>query len=316
MDVLSYVKEKVNIPSLMLGAGTVFAGTACAAIRGSLEWFAASLCVFFAIFLQMGANLMYFYTRAKRNYDQSIHPRYEHKEDVMNALHNRVLREGAFACFIIAGMLGLVIMATSPNSFWVFIAGIVLVGFIFIINTAKRPIFGTYRMIFITWLIFGPIGVLGTSLAELQNQAQAFAGFDQAPGLFVGPAMGFLACNVHLMYNYLMYRITPNIKGGVVYNLTPTGVRILMFINGVLMLAMIFFGVFICNFLKPLFASLPAFMGFALNTFLVIRMHNATIGELNFLNLLCKLNFLFTGMVMLIFWIACGYPSASMYELF
>ncbi|MDE6811836.1 MAG: hypothetical protein K2J15_05735 [Muribaculaceae bacterium] len=317
MDVLSYVKEKANLPSLMLGTGTVCAGTACAAMRGNLEWLAASLCLLFAIFTQVGTNLAYHYYRAYRNYDKVLHPRYERKEDVMNELHHRVLREGAFSCFIIAAMIGLIIMATSHNPIWVFVIGLVIAGLIYLMVAGKRPVFGTYRAMLFTWLLFGPVGVIGTGFVERQTaNVQTWIFFDHAPALFLGPAMGFLACSVHLIFSYTIFRITPHAQGGIAYNLNPRGVQAMMFINGLLMLALVFIGVFAFNFLKPLFASVPAFMGFALNTFLVFRIRRAPIGELNYLNYLCKLNFMFTGLVFLIFWLYVGFPNESMVEFF
>lgn len=316
MDLLLYVKEKINLPSLLLGAGSVLAGTACAAIRGNVEWFSASLCLLFALFCQIGANLGYFYTRAKRNFDMIPHPYFEGKEDKLSDLHNRVLREGSFGSFIIAAMIGLTIMSTAPHPFLVFCIAIIVAIPIAVIFLSKKPIFGTYRGLILTWLLFGPIGVIGTAWVQLQQVTpNPWAYFDNIPGVFAGPAMGFLALNVHLMFSYVVHRITPHVKGGVAYHLKPGGVQATIFVNGLLMLVILFIGVFTTNFLKPLFSLVPAFLGFSMNTFLVIRMRNAPVGELKYMSILEKVNFFMTGFTLLIFWLAEGYPSASMHAL-
>lgn len=316
MDLLSYVKERANLSSLMLGAGTVMAGSACAALRGNQEWLSASLCLLFAIFCQVGANLGYYYYRLKRDYDKTPHPRYERKADKMNEIESRILREGSFAAFLLAAMVGLTIMSTSAKPVGVVTGGEIIVGLIALMNHSKKPIFGTLWALVFTWLLFGPVGVIMTSFVEVQLISHdAWVFFDHAPSLFVGPAMGFLACNVHLMYSYMIYRITPDARGGATYSLTPRGLQVLMFVNGLLTLAIMFFGAFWFNFLKPMFSLVPTFLSFSLNTFIAFRMGRAPVGELSYLNMLCKFNFFLMGLTLLIFWYFLGFPSASMIEL-
>ncbi|MDE6271586.1 MAG: hypothetical protein K2M31_01085 [Muribaculaceae bacterium] len=320
MDVLTYVKRNANFSTLMLGAGTVFAGTAAAAIRGNMEIMLAILCLIFVMLAQLSANFAHNYYAASKYYDNLPRPRYSvyAHDEVKNQLAVRVLREASFACAILAAVVGLGIMAISAAPYIVIGIGVLIVAFNYILNFGKNPAFGKPYTILFTWLLFGPIGVIGTSMVQCQHEATSlWSFFDHAPSLFLGPAMGFLACNVHMSYSYSMFRLDPERKSrGMTYILGPRFVEILFIINGLLMLGLIIFKVFFLDYPQPEIAIVPAFVAFALNTYIGIRMRFVPVGELQHLTMMVKVNYLLTGVVTFIVWWWIGMPDDSFRTLF
>lgn len=320
MDVLTYVKRNANISTLMLGVGTVFAGTASAAIRGNMEVLMAILCLLFVIFAQLSANFAHNYYAASKYYDNLPRPRYSvsaHVE-VENKLAVRVLREASFASGILAAIIGLGIMTISASPLIIIGIGVIIVAVNYILNFGKNPAFGKPYTLFFTWLLFGPIGVMGTAMLQLQHEAVTlWSFFDHAPSLFLGPAMGFLACNVHMSYSYSMYRLDPNRNSrGMTYMWGPRGVEALFLINGLLAFGLILFKVFFLHYHQPGVAIVPAFVTFALNTYIGIRMRFVPIGELQYLTMLVKVNYLLMGVATFLVWWWIGLPDDSMRTFF
>lgn len=320
MDVYSYVKRRANFSTLMMGVGSVFAGTAAAALRGNLEILPASICLLFVIFAQLSANFSHSYIAASRYYEGLRQPRYAILPiPTTNKLAVRVLRESAFGCGIIACMFGFAIIALATTPWWVLIVGLLIAGINWLLNLGKHPQFGRPMSLFFTWLLFGPVCVIATSLLQCQHEAVAAWGwFDLAPSLFLGPAMGFLACNIQLLYGYCIYRVEPNRTDvrGLTYQWGPGVVRALFILNGLLMLALLIWKVFYLDLRAPLIAIAPAFITFALNTYIGLRMRYAPVGELRHLGMLCKINYLLMGVLTFIVWWWIGAPDDSLMVIF
>lgn len=68
--------------SLMLGAGAVLSGMAAAALHGNFELLPATLCLLFAIFMQLAGNYYYLYYDESHNSGWSI--------DML--LHKKIIR--------------------------------------------------------------------------------------------------------------------------------------------------------------------------------------------------------------------------------
>ncbi len=319
MDVLTYVKRNANLSTLTLGVGTVFAGTAAAAIRGNMEILPAMFCLLFVIFAQLCANFAHNYFAASKYYDNLPRPRYSvTPHDVKNKLDVRVLREASFASGLMATFIGLGIMTTSETPLIIIGIGIIIVAVNYLLNFGKNPAFGKPYTLIFTWLLFGPIGVIGTAMVQFQHEAATlWSFFDHAPSLFLGPAMGFLACNVHLSYSYSMYRLDPKrVSRGMTYIWGPRIVEILFFLNGLFMLGLIVFKVFFLDYNRPELAVVPAFVTFALNTYIGIRMRFVPVGELQHLTMMVKVNYLLMGVVTFIIWWWIGLPDDSIRTFF
>ncbi|MDE5924884.1 MAG: hypothetical protein K2G75_06120 [Muribaculaceae bacterium] len=318
MDVLSLVKRKANLPTLMMGAASVFAGTGVAAIRGKMELLSASVCLLAVIFGQLAANLGHYYLELSRHYDNVPLPPLHEKKWVGDSLGVRVLREGSVACIIITAMLSFAVIEMAKDAWWVFIVGAVIIISNLLMSYTRRPLFGTPWVLFFTWLIFGPITVIGTALVQIQYESPvAWRLFDIAPALYMGPALGLLAVNVHLVYSYSMSEIDPRSNlYSTAARLGRKGVEWLMFVNGLIMLVVTFFMAFHLDLPHSELAIVPAFLAFAFNTYISLRIHRAMIGELVHLNMLVKINMLLTGLLTLILWIQIGAPDNSVRIIF
>lgn len=321
MDVLTYVKQKANLSTLLLGVGSVLGGTGCAALRGNMEIIPATLCLIFVIFAQMCANFAHNYFGATKYYDNLERPRYAilNSEPVKNLLEVRVLREASFSCGLISAMLGLVILSMSVSPWWVLIAAALIVGLNYLLNFGKHPLFGYPVSLVFTWLLFGPIAVMGTSLLQSQMEAaNLWNFFDHGPCIFLGPAMGFMACNVQLIYSYSTYKLDPNRKDarGVAFYWGPKTVVFLFGLNGFLMLALMFFKVFYLELPEQKVAMIPAIVAFVINSYITVRMCRVKIGELRHLGMMVKFNYFILGLLTLIIWWWIGNPDDSMRVLF
>lgn len=319
MDVLQYVKTKGSFSTLLMGVGSVCAGTAAAAIRGNLEILPATVCLLFAAFTQLGAN----YWHAYNNYTKYIQAvpmsRIERLEAEKNPLKQRVLREAAVGCLIFSLMLGLTLMSMYAVPWFALILGALVYGLYGVITYKGREFLGTLAGLLVTFILFGPVGVFGTCLIQTQHEAAAsmWGSYDTTPPIPAAILMGLLAINVHLIHSYYANVMT---EGKIKYNVSRTlGKKMTIFLvilNG--FLSFIFMGikVFTYDFPQPLIADVPFFLGLALNTYIGLRMYNSSGSELSHLVLLSKANMFLTGFVMLIVWWAVGVPDDSMRTFF
>lgn len=318
MDVLSLVKRKANLPSLMLGAGSVLAGSGAAAIRGYLDILAASICLLFVIFAQLAANFGHYYLEIGRYYANLPRPKLREHKWYGNLLVVRVFREASFAAMIMAGMLALTIMTMAGSPWWVMILGIVVVGINLLLSFGKHPLYGTPWAVVFTGILFGPAGVIGTALLQVQHKSPTlWSYFDISPAIFLGLAMGLLACNIYLMYAYFVNKMDPDHNPrSIVSRIGMRGVEWLLFTNGFLQLAMMSFLVWYFDLPRPELAIVPSFLGFALNTYVFINMRRAPIGELVHLNMLTKINMLLMGLLTFLIWWYIGAPDDSLKVVF
>lgn len=318
VDLYALVKRKANLPSLMLGAGSVLAGTGAAAVRGNMEILAASICLLFACFAQIAANLDHYYWMVNKKYDNMPRPKMHKPEMHGNAIAVRVLREAAFASGLIAAMIGLCLMTMAEQPFWTLILGAIIIISNFLLTKGPKPLFGSPWSLIFTWNTFGPVAVWGTAYIQAQHEANVmWSMYDSAPALIVGFAMGFLACNVHLIYSYAMDRVDPGVNpNSLSVRAGHRFVEWLFFLNGLIPLITMGWGILYFNIQRPEVALVPIFLGFALNTYIAFRMHKAPIGELVHLSMLTKINYLLTGLTIFILWWYIGAPDDSMSVLF
>lgn len=316
MDILQFMKRRADLQSLLLSAGTVTAGTAAAVVRGNMEVLAASVCLLFALTMQLGCNLYYHYrmlsrSEVKRRHGESV------SED-RGPLAQRVLREGSFACLVISLMIGLTIMTMSADFWWTIAVGAVIYGLVYLMTIGPKIYRSPWSLI-ITFAVFGPIGVMATGFLQFQHEAarSLWNSYDSYPCIFLGIAMGFLACSHHLVQSYYYYEIDDNrIWKGCVGCFGHRGVRVLVLLMGVLSLATVIWSVFSLSFPEPLIAVIPGFLGFALNTLVAFSMRRSGAGELHHLGSLTRVNFFLTALLFFIIWWALGSPDDSMRLLF
>lgn len=320
MDVLAFAKTRGNFPSLMMGCGSVLAGTAAAAIHGNMDILAATVCLLFALVTQLGANYFHSWCIMMRRGYSEPRPRIDDGEFRYDPLSMRIVREATTACLIVSLMLGFTLMTMSTSTLWAICWGLMIYGIQLLLNYGKHPLYGTIWAVVATFLCFGPIGVIGTTIIQTQHEATALGVwdyYDLAPAIFLSIGMGFLACNVHLLYSYHNYKIDPKKNPTSVTAKMGRGLTVfVVFLNGLLLFLLVTFFLFDLNFPEPLLACAPVFIGFAFNTYIAVRMPKANIGEIAHLGSLTKVNFVLTSVTLLIVWIAIGLPDDSYKVLF
>lgn len=319
MDILSFVKSRGSFSTLLMGAGTVFAGTAAAVIRGNMEVLVASICLIFTVFTQLGANYFHAYI-GYTQYMRTLPPtRFKSSADPEKLLSQRVLKEAFSACFILSMMLGFALITLSQNPLRACLLGIVIYGLYALMSYGGKYLMGTFWGIITTFLLFGPIGVLGTCVLQTQHEAGPglWGSFDMAPPIFLSFAIGFLAINVHLLYSYYTNKVTPgSTPNNMSSKLGNRTTIFLVILNGLIAFCTMTFKIFYLDYPSPLIASAPVFLGFALNTYIGIRMNRANVAELRFLTLLTKVNMFLTGFCIFIVWWVIGSPDDSLMRIF
>lgn len=314
MDILAFAKSRGNFPSLLMGGGTVLAGTAAAAIMGNMDILTATLCLLFAIVVQLGSNYFHSWCIMMRRGFKEPRPRIDDNVFRRDPLSLRVVKEATTACFIVSLMLGLTLMTIATYPLWAILVGLMIYGVNFPLNYGKHPLYGTFWAIIATFLVFGPIGVISTTIMQTQQEGSLILWnmYDVAPSIFLSIGMGLMACNVHLLYSYHNFRIDPGMNPtSVTAKMGSNLTRFVIFIDGLLLFLLVGFCIFQLNFPDPLIATTPVFLGFALNTYIVMRMGTANFGELKHLAMLSMVNYFLTGLTLLIVWEAIGLPDDS-----
>lgn len=303
-----------NPHTLYIGLSSVFAGTAAAAVHGNLEVLPAVLCVIFVIFGQLASNLCHRYFDDK----------YEFGENMSDGLYAdgerkttmRVIHEGMMAATIMAAMAGLSIMTMA--GWWTLIVALLLVMVLVICNIGPRPISRTPAYLIATFFIFGPIGVIGTSLVQSQHSTDNMLNwFDIAPAVWMSVVIGLMAVNEHLLFNYRSYlddrrnkRCTFTVRFGRKAN------RRMFFINGIVFWVV---GIGSSAFEQyddwMIYTILPT-ISFAVNCYISYKMKNKDEKELLRLQRFCHLNIFFFSVLALILLIILGLPKEGGHQLF
>lgn len=319
MTLTALVRRSANPSSLLLSVGTVCAGTAAAGIRGNMDVLTAALCLLFALLVQVGANLLHAWCEVSKYYGSIPRPRIHDYKRVGNPASERVLKEGNRAALLLSVMVGITLMSMSRDAWWTLIPAVIVYGFVGIMNLGKHPLFRKPASLIGTFLLFGPVGVMSTALMQSQHEAQGsvFNMFDASPSIWMGIAAGFLALNVHLLNKYTNYCVEPEKNpGNLVAIIGKAGVRWCVFLNGLMMLAFMVWMAMLLDFVDMFPGLVPTFIGFALNTYIAIRMgQNQYIG-LKHLSALTLVNYILTWGLTFIISIFIGTPDDSTMRLF
>ena len=180
---------------------SVLAGTACAIYVDGFNFFMASLLLLFAVILQIGANLWNIYTDLRQGYGERIDKGVSMRECEIPLVD--IVKEVAIACFVIACMIGLGIVAmTSP---WLIIAGVLTAVATYLYNRLPCPLSGTIYSIIFPFLFLGVVGVYCSYYIQAYNQWNSFEevvsrGWAAA---ISGIVIGFLAANAQLLSYYI-----------------------------------------------------------------------------------------------------------------
>lgn len=198
MTALEIVVKAAGLRTLWLGVASVTAGTAAAAAHGNVEIIPAILCLLFMLFGQATSNVIHRYFDEKyqlgENVDDGIHA----AEDVDRPV-SYILREGVKIFGIVAAMVGLALLGLL--GLWTVIIAI-LIALVAFLNNAGRS--GFSRSPFYplsTFVVFGPLAVIGTELAQSQRISEDMLNWwDIGPAVVFSLVIGLMAMNSHILY--------------------------------------------------------------------------------------------------------------------
>lgn len=182
-------------PMLMLSFASVFAGCGAAALRGNFEIFPASLCLIFALLSQMAGSLWYYYSEMRLRLDEG-----EVDSGFGSMQRSSVLREATFAFLIMDGIVALALLTMA--GWWALLVGVVAAPVVYLTFGTSKPLARSAWGLLSTWILFGPVCVIGTSLIQSGHEANSLINFyDIEPSLYICLTIGFLAVNCQLVHH-------------------------------------------------------------------------------------------------------------------
>jgi len=305
--------KKLNISSLMVGAGCVLAGTASASLHGNLEIFPATLCLVFAAFAQLAANM------ANRHHDEvnflgriidmklSTEPQ---------PTDTWMLKECAVSMFLLSIMVGLAIMTMA--GWWVLPIGIFIIVAGWLSCNGATPLMHTPFSPFLAFVMFGPVCVITTSLTQSQHEAtHSFGWYDMAPAIYVSIVAGLLATNATLVYNYSdYYSHLRNSRVSLATELGRKGTRVVFLTISILALAMAVWACLALNLNLAGLDMLPPALTFIINIYIWIQMRRLPRYKLSGLRTVANLNVLLLGLLAMIIFLITGTPDDSVKTYF
>lgn len=189
---------KASAPrTLWLGVASVIAGTAAAEAHGNLEILPAIICLIFALSAQATSNILHRYYDEKHGYGENRSDKLVC--DDIDSPVDSILKEGVKVFGIVTATAGLAIF--SMAGWWTFLFAIAIVLISFINNAGKHPFCRTPFYPLSTFLLFGPVGVIGTELVQSQRSAgNIISWWDLSPAVLGCVVIGLMAMNSHVIY--------------------------------------------------------------------------------------------------------------------
>lgn len=298
--------------SLMMGAGATFAGIASAALHGNTEYLPATLCVIFAIFMQLAGNYYYLYYDETQNCGTFIDSQINDKSNISM----RMLKEFSFGVFMLAIMVGFVLAAMG--GWWVFVIGLIVVGLSWITCGGSMPLLRTPWALIPTFFLFGPICVISTSIIQSARETDEIVNwFDIAPSIFMSVVIGLMAVNAYLLYCYsTIVTDLRNSKYTFANQFGRTATRVLFFINGLIYTAVSYFMCINLHLDMYGLDMLPSTLCFIIDLYIWWKMRTLPRYKLVSLVPLGTLNILIMGLLSFIMFEFTGTPDDSKFTFF
>lgn len=177
-------------------------GVAAAFAHGNFAFFPAAMCLVFVIFVQAGNNILHRYFDIKNGYmedaDMYQYASQGHKDFVLYAL-----RQGIQTTLLLAATAGLALL--SMGGWLTLVFGLLIVLAVWVNHWGNRPMSRSIFFPFVTFLVFGPIGVIGTEFVQLRHSVDFvnLTWYDFSPGVVIGFVIGVMAMNSHIMSGLL-----------------------------------------------------------------------------------------------------------------
>ena len=300
----------------MVGVGAVLAGMAAAVLHGNLEYLPATLCLLFVVFMQLSGNYYYLYFDESRNAGFAIDKKLSTPWDAPSGVKLTMLREFSYGMFLLATMVGFGLV--SMSGWWILIVGIVVMAFSWLSCGGNMPLLRTQYGIVASFILFGPICVITTSLVQSSHETrQMYNWFDLGPAIYMSVVIGFMAINANLLYGYSTY--LTDLRNSKTTYVTTYGrkvTRIVFFINGLLYTSV---SVLMCvNLHLNLYGldMLPSTICFIIDIYIWWKMSHTPRYKLVNLVPLGTLNVLLMGLLSFIIFYITGVPDDSQFTFF
>lgn len=297
--------------ALMMGVGAVFAGTASAALRGNTEFLPATLCLLFVIFLQLGANFYYVYYDESHNCGNSIDSKISGGKTPA-----ALIKEFSFGMVLLAVMVGLAL--TTMGGWWVFFVGVFILAATWFTCGGSIPLLRTPYGVICTFILFGPVCVMSTSLIQSQHESTTpLNWFDITPSLYMSIVIGLMCANANLLYGYSTYLTDlRNSKQSFCTYFGRKTTRVVFFINGLLYTAV---SVFMCLSLHLDLYGLdmvPSTICFIIDIYIWWKMRTLPRHKLRSLVPIGTFNVLLMGLLSFLIFELTGVPDDSQLTFF
>lgn len=310
MKISSFILDRVNPRLLAMGIAAVFMGSACAVVRGNLEIFSATLTLVFVIFLQLAAQFLVAYNSLHGN--KSV--RHKDGSDLSTL---KVLKDISTTLLLVAATIGISLLSLSNWS--ALSIGVVVVALFFLGYLISSPLSKKRLAIILTFLFFGPIGVIGTSLVQSSYESpNIFNIYDLAPSLWFCSICGLYAVNVHLIDNCREYQ--KDIESGVTHVKSLLSFKfchILFWINAFIVLPIAFWGAKEIKIDYSWIFYLATALSFAFHIFIAICFNKAKKAiELSKIENLQLINILLFSILVFVIFSIVGVPDDSSLFIF
>lgn len=192
--------------TLVMGVSTIMAGIAVAAVRDEIRFLPTFLCLLFVTAAQCASNSIFLFNDLRNHHGNSAQAELEGsligKEDV--EIYG-ILKMISGATSIFACTIALIL--ASYSGVWTILFGALLFILIYLNVQGSLPLVSTPFGPIITYIVFGPIGVIGTFLLQFPDSTFVMLNwFDIGPAIYMGLSVGFLAAVVHITIEYENFR--------------------------------------------------------------------------------------------------------------
>ena len=200
MTAFQILVKSAGLRTLWLGIASVIGGTAAAAAHGKIDPCPAFVCMLFAILAQCASNVMHRYFDAVHGYRDNDEDDIKVAEDI-NKPVAEILKEGIKIFSILTATAGLALL--SMTGWWTLAVAALLILIVVISNVGPHPLSRSVFYPVATFLIFGPIAVVSTELAQSQHTTSIIGSWwDFRPSITMSVIMGLMAVNSHVIFGF------------------------------------------------------------------------------------------------------------------
>lgn len=204
MNGMQIVIKASGLQTLWLGIAAVLGGSAAAAAHGNFAVLPMCLCLVFAIFMQSTNNIIHTYYDIKYGFisSQRLAGKQPSGQEYPIPYILQLLKDGIYTYAVFTCTIGLALFIYGE--WWFIIIGAILVAVELLNFIGKRPMIRSVLFPAITFLLFGPVGVISTELVEIGNYQDIsnLLWWDFYPGVIIGFVIGIMALNCHIIIGF------------------------------------------------------------------------------------------------------------------